>query len=132
MVLSEDECILNGWNTHFQRLSTPDTGIENTEDPSAVECTLIEEILKDPKKRKEISDITTTTTEEAIQKLAKGKASDHMGLTAEYLKKRTPDNRQLHCSPVKCSKKGLQHSRSTENWFTYTCPKERKGSQNSR
>jgi hypothetical protein len=82
--------------------------------------------------KKEERDITTTTTEEAIQKLAKGKASDHMGLTAEYLKKRTPDNRQLHCSPVKCSKKGLQHSRSTENWFTYTCPKERKGSQNSR
>jgi hypothetical protein len=53
MVLSEDECILNGWNTHFQRLSTPDPGIENTEDPSAMECTLIEEILKDPKKRKE-------------------------------------------------------------------------------
>jgi hypothetical protein len=44
MVLSEDECILNGWNTHFQRLSTPDPGIENTEDPSAMECTLIEEI----------------------------------------------------------------------------------------
>jgi hypothetical protein len=87
MVLSEDECILNGWNTHFQRLSTPDTGIENTEDPSAMECTLIEEILKDPKKRKEISDITTTTTEEAIQKLAKGKAPDHMGLTAEHFKK---------------------------------------------
>jgi hypothetical protein len=32
-----------------------------------MECTLIEEILKDPKKRKEIPDITTTTTEEAIQ-----------------------------------------------------------------
>jgi len=41
MVPSEDECILNGWNTHFQRLSTPDPGIENTEDPSAMECTLI-------------------------------------------------------------------------------------------
>ena len=52
-----------------------------------MECTLIEEILKDPKKRKEISDITTTTTEEAIQKLAKGKAPDHMGLTAEHFKK---------------------------------------------
>ena len=52
-----------------------------------MECTLIEEILKDPKKRKEIPDITSTTTEEAIQKLAKGKASDHMGLTTEYLKK---------------------------------------------
>jgi hypothetical protein len=51
MVLSEDECILNGWNTHFQQLSTPDPGIENTEDPSAMECTVIEEILKDPKKR---------------------------------------------------------------------------------
>jgi hypothetical protein len=50
-----------------------------------MECTLIEEILKDPKKRKEISDITTTTTEEAIQKLAKGKAPDHMGLTAVCL-----------------------------------------------
>ena len=87
MVLSEDECILNGWNTHFQRLSTPDPGIENTEDPSAMECTLIEEILKDPKKRKEIPDITTTTTEQAIQKLAKGKAPDHMGLTAEHFKK---------------------------------------------
>jgi hypothetical protein len=37
--------------------------------------------------KKEERDITTTTTEEAIQKLAKGKASDHMGLTAEYLKK---------------------------------------------
>jgi hypothetical protein len=84
------------------------------------------------KKRKEIPDITTTTAEEAIQKLAKGKAPGHMGLTAEHLKKRRPDNCQLHCSPVKCSKKRLQHSRSTENWFTYTCPKERKGSQNSR
>jgi hypothetical protein len=63
-----------------QRLSTPDPGIENTEDPSAMECTLIEEILKDPKKRKEIPDITTTTTEQAIQKLAKGKAPDHMSL----------------------------------------------------
>jgi hypothetical protein len=52
-----------------------------------MECTLIEEILKDPKKRKEIPDITTTTAEEAIQKLAKGKASDHMGLTAEHFKK---------------------------------------------
>jgi hypothetical protein len=68
-------------------LSTPYPGIENTEDPSAMECTLIEEILKDPKKRKEIPDITTTTTEEAIQKLAKGKTPDHMGLTAEHLKK---------------------------------------------
>ena len=83
----EDECILNGWNTRFQRLSTPDPGIENTEDTSAMECTLIEEILKDPKKRKEIPDITTTTAEEAIQKLANGKALDHMGLTAEHLKK---------------------------------------------
>ena len=52
-----------------------------------MECTLIEEILKDPKKRKEIPDITTTTTEQAIQKLAKGKAPDHMGLTAEHFKK---------------------------------------------
>jgi hypothetical protein len=86
MVLSEDECILNGWNTHFQRLSTPDPGIENTEDPSAMECTLIDEILKDPKNRKEIPDITTTTTEQAIQKL-KVKAPDHMGLTAEHFKK---------------------------------------------
>jgi hypothetical protein len=36
-----------------------------------MECTLIEEILKDPKKRKEIPDITTTctTTEQAIQKV---------------------------------------------------------------
>ena len=83
----EDECILSGWNTRFQRLSTPDPGIENTEDTSAMECTLIEEILKDPKKRKEIPDITTTTAEEAIQKLANGKALDHMGLTAEHLKK---------------------------------------------
>jgi hypothetical protein len=37
--------------------------------------------------RKEIPDITTTTTEQAIQKLAKGKAPDHMGLTAEHFKK---------------------------------------------
>lgn len=87
MVLNEDECILNGWNTHFQRLSTPDPGMENTEDPSAMECTLIEEILKDPIKRKEIPEITTTTAEEAIQKLAKWKAPDHMGLTAEHFKK---------------------------------------------
>ena len=93
-----------------------------------MECTLIEEILKDPKKRKEIPDITTTTTEEAIQKLAKGKTPDHMGLTEEHFK----DNRQLHCSPVKCSKTELQHSGSTENRITYTCSKDRKGSQNSR
>jgi hypothetical protein len=44
-------------------------------------------VFKDPKKRKEIPDITTTTTEQAIQKLAKGKAPDHMGLTAEHFKK---------------------------------------------
>ena len=37
--------------------------------------------------KKEERDITTTTTEEAIQKLAKGKAPDHMGLTAEHFKK---------------------------------------------
>lgn len=48
MVLNGDECIHNGRYTHFQRLTTPDPGIENTEDPSALECTHIEEILKDP------------------------------------------------------------------------------------
>ena len=39
------------------------------------------------KKEERIPDITTTTTEQAIQKLAKGKAPDHMGLTAEHFKK---------------------------------------------
>ena len=73
MVLSEDECILNGWNTHFQQLSTPDPGIENTEDPSAMECTLIEEILKDPKKRKESQILQLQQLSKQFRSLQKGK-----------------------------------------------------------
>ena len=73
MVLNEDECIRNGCNTHFQRLSTPDPGIEITEDPSAMECTLIEEILKDPKRGKRFQILQLQQLRKQFRSLQKGK-----------------------------------------------------------
>ncbi|XP_062617044.1 uncharacterized protein LOC134278766 [Saccostrea cucullata] len=80
--LQGDELILKGWNTHFNSLGTPDANQVNEE-----ECLLIKEILEDPEKRSEIPDITQMQVENAISKLANNKAPDHLGLTAEHLKK---------------------------------------------
>ena len=86
MVLTEEESILNGWNIHFQRLSTPsdEDGVTNFSD---MECSMIEQIIKDPKLRKKIPEVSANQVEEAIQNLANGKAPDHTGLTAEHLKR---------------------------------------------
>ena len=52
-----------------------------------MECLLIEQLLKDPKRRKEIPDVTEKQVEEAIISLASNKAPDHLGLNAEHFKK---------------------------------------------
>jgi len=86
MILNTDEMILNGWNAHFERLSTPDISHHNNMDYSELECELIEQIIIDPKKRKKLPDITTGEVKKAICKLANGKAPDHLGMTAEHYK----------------------------------------------
>ena len=52
MILNTYEMILNGWNAHFERLSTPDYDISphNNMDYSELECELIEQIIIDSKK----------------------------------------------------------------------------------
>ena len=89
MILNTDEMILNGWNAHFERLSTPDISHHNNMDYSELECELTEQIIIDPKKRKKLSDITTAEVKKkkAICQLANGKAPDHLGMTAEHYKK---------------------------------------------
>ena len=87
MILNTDEMILNGWNTHFERLSTPDISHHNNMDYSELECELIEQIIIDLKKREKLPDITTGEIKKTICQIANGKAPDHLGITAEHYKR---------------------------------------------
>lgn len=87
IMLSNEEEILNGWNTHFERLSAPAEEESNNNDSSELECMLIEQILEDKEFRQKLPDFTIEEVIKAISQLANGKAADHLGLTAEHFKK---------------------------------------------